>query len=169
MKIVPITDAIQQDMLDSLRLVDISQMDWFTHCCHETKDNGIVLLAISEEKPVGYVVILTKASYPSFDKQNIPEIHGMYVLPSMRRKGIARSLLQAAEQWARKQGFASIGLGVGVTTDYQPALQLYVRSGYIPDGNGLYHATLPNEYASHGDTITIDNSTTLWFIKTLNT
>ena len=38
----------------------------------------------------------------------VPFLEGIYVLPSARRKGIARALFEAVEQWGRELGYAEV-------------------------------------------------------------
>jgi ribosomal protein S18 acetylase RimI-like enzyme len=52
----------------------------------------------------------------------------VYVEPEHRRRGIARSLMQVAEDWASARGDRQIGLQVFVSN--QPAMNLYERLGY---------------------------------------
>ena len=143
-----------------------AQASWLLHCVKETEEGkGWTIIGMGDNGPVGFISMLNEASYPPFAKQCTPEIHGMAVLPSLRRKGIGQQLLKLVENHARDQGHRQIGLGVGVTQDYQAAFTLYMKAGYLPDGNGLYHADLPHSFAAYGDKIAIDNSTTLWFVK----
>jgi GNAT superfamily N-acetyltransferase len=143
----------------------ISLAQWLQHCVEE---EAMTFIACESSEPVGFISLLTEASYPAFHKEGIPEIHGMAVLPSCRGQGVGKRMLEKIEHHAREQGFQKIGLGVGVTEDYQDAFRLYVGKGYKPDGRGLYHGSLPHEFARYGDQITVDNSTTLWLMKTLN-
>ena len=59
-------------------------------------------------------------------------LFGMWVAPEARRKGIARKLIDAVEEWARSAGFATIGLGVTTTND--AAIELYEDVGYSDTG-----------------------------------
>jgi ribosomal protein S18 acetylase RimI-like enzyme len=52
----------------------------------------------------------------------------LYVKPQYRRRGIARALMQVAEDWARRQGDRQIGLQVFANN--RPAVNLYERLGY---------------------------------------
>lgn len=52
----------------------------------------------------------------------------LYVEPNHRRRGIARTLMQQAETWARTRGDRQIGLQV--FSSNQPALSLYQQLGY---------------------------------------
>jgi GNAT superfamily N-acetyltransferase len=89
----------------------------------------------------------------------------LFVLPSKRRNGYALEILSLAENICKELGAKYLGLGVGITKDYQAAMSLYIDCGYKPDGLGLYHRPLKDNFVRYQDTITIDNSTTLWFIK----
>lgn len=52
----------------------------------------------------------------------------LYVIPSHRRRGIGRALMEYAENWARQRGDRQIGLQVFQIN--QPALHLYTKLGY---------------------------------------
>jgi len=52
----------------------------------------------------------------------------LYVEPCHRRRGIARTLMQQVETWARARGDRQIGLQV--FSSNQPALKLYQQLGY---------------------------------------
>ena len=67
---------------------------------------------------------------------SICEIKKMYVVPSMRGRGVARTLLQALEQQARDLGYATARLDTGPKQGN--ARGLYESAGYreIPDFNG---------------------------------
>jgi hypothetical protein len=53
---------------------------------------------------------------------------------------------------------------VGLTADYGPAQRLYIRQGYIPNGEG---ATQNHQALKYGDTITVNDDTVLWMTKEL--
>ncbi|MCH5715524.1 GNAT family N-acetyltransferase [Niabella hibiscisoli] len=60
--------------------------------------------------------------------QSAMEIKRMYVLPDRRGKGIAVSILQELEAWARELGYAKCVLETG---DQMPeAIGLYSKTGY---------------------------------------
>jgi len=61
----------------------------------------------------------------------IPEINGLDVLQSVRRRGIGTALLLAAENMARPRGCHTIGLGVGL--ENPQAERIYRRLGYAGD------------------------------------
>ena len=55
-------------------------------------------------------------------------IVSMWVAPEVRRQGIGARLIQAAEDWARRQGFARLSLDV--TEGNLPAIALYEGCGF---------------------------------------
>ena len=61
------------------------------------------------------------------------QLGNLAVDPKMRRLGIARLLLESAEQHARAQGAAALSLAVHV--DNAPARSLYVCAGYREDSS----------------------------------
>jgi len=52
----------------------------------------------------------------------------LYVEPQQRRQGIGSALLRFAEDWARMRGDRQLGLQVFLAN--QPAMDLYLRSGF---------------------------------------
>jgi GNAT superfamily N-acetyltransferase len=61
------------------------------------------------------------------------EIKRMYVTPSARRRGVARTLLAALEDAARKRGYAFVRLDTGPRQ--QHAMALYASAGYTEIAN----------------------------------
>jgi GNAT superfamily N-acetyltransferase len=61
------------------------------------------------------------------------EIKRMYVAPSARRRGVARTLLAALEDAARERGYAFVRLDTGPRQ--QHAMALYASAGYTAIGN----------------------------------
>ena len=55
-----------------------------------------------------------------------------WVAPEARGQGIGSALLDAVAQWARTKGWARLLLDVGEQN--APAIALYTRQGYVPNG-----------------------------------
>jgi GNAT superfamily N-acetyltransferase len=111
----------------------------------------------------GYCTLLWDSSYLPFRQAGIPEVNDLNVLPDFRNQGIGNALLDAIESTARDRS-AIVGLGVGLYRDYGAAQRIYVRRGYLPDGEGLMYA---NKHVTPGDTIRIDDDATLMFTRTI--
>ncbi len=86
--------------------------------------SGTFLLAMDAQgHPIGCVGLRRH-------EEHVAEIKRMYVRPEYRRQGYARALLVAAEDGARRLGYAAIVLETG---QVQPeAMALYVGHGYQP-------------------------------------
>ncbi len=120
-----------------------------------------VLIAELAGTFAGYISVWWDPDYAPFRAQGIPEIADFNVLKRYQRQGIGTQLMDSAEkQIAARSPIA--GIGVGLTVDYGPAYILYVRRGYIPDGQGLIWRGKPVAYS---DTVTIDDELVLYFTK----
>jgi GNAT superfamily N-acetyltransferase len=122
-----------------------------------------VWVADHDDWPAGYGCVVWSSGYGPFHDAGIPEIVDLNVLPAHRRRGAATALLDAAEgQIATRSAVA--GIGCGLYADYGPALLLYLRRGYLPDGRGIAYngRTVPA-----GDTIRLDDSAALMLTKAL--
>lgn len=58
-------------------------------------------------------------------------VYDLYVVPEARRQGVARALMSAAENLARRRGYREIGLTVATHND--AARRLYDSLGYLPE------------------------------------
>lgn len=88
---------------------------------------GRFLVAYLGGNPVGCGGLRLVGEGPG---NNIAEIKRMYVEPAARGRGIARALLAALEDVARRAGCTQVRLETGTL---QPeALALYGSSGYLP-------------------------------------
>jgi ribosomal protein S18 acetylase RimI-like enzyme len=87
----------------------------------------VVLVAESKLERLGFVLLLD--GLPD-EVTGLPQafIAYMAVEPHARRRGVARALLQRAEQVARRRGLPHLALMV--TEDNLAARQLYAQAGY---------------------------------------
>lgn len=122
-----------------------------------------IIVAILNNTFVGYLTINWHPDYPEFKKRGIPEIVDLNVLIQYQRLGIGSELMNEAEKRIKKVSDYA-GIGFGVTRDYGPAQILYVKRGYIPDGNGLVKSMNPLEY---GNEVTIDDDLVFYLVKKL--
>ncbi len=62
-------------------------------------------VATEGEGPVGFVEAALRSDYVNgTDSSPVGFVEGIYVIPSARRCGVARALVQSAEAWARTSG-----------------------------------------------------------------
>jgi GNAT superfamily N-acetyltransferase len=122
-----------------------------------------VLLAFVREEFAGYVTVNWCPDYPPLAAASIPEVQDLNVRPSFRRRGIATRLVDRAEEIASTR-CGWIGIGVGLHPGYNAAQRMYVRRGYVPDGNGV---TVRNEFVREGQTVVMDDELVLHLVRDL--
>lgn len=66
-------------------------------------------LAWEGKEPVGFLELSLRPYVPGADSSPAPFVEGWFVQPAWRGKGIGRSLVEAAEDWARSRGFSQLG------------------------------------------------------------
>ena len=124
----------------------------------------LVLVATIKGIFAGYLTIVWESSYPPFRESRIPEIVDFNVLPKFQRQGIGTQLMDAAEQNIAARS-STAGIGVGLTHDYGAAHILYIKRGYIPDGQGI---SWNDKFCQYGDQVFVDDSLKICFTKQLS-
>jgi GNAT superfamily N-acetyltransferase len=121
------------------------------------------LVAESEDEFAGYFTVFWEPLYPYFRSRGIPEIQDFNVLGKFQKRGIGTLLMDAAEALIAKRSDRA-GIRVGLDVDCGTAQRLYVKRGYIPDGNGISHNLT---FLKYGDEVTVDDDLILAFTKEL--
>ncbi len=130
----------------------------------EQKENErYIWVAYQQSQFLGYVTLKMHSEYLPFAKDKIPEIKDLNVLPACRNQGVGSALMKRAQKQASTHS-TKVGIGVGLTADYGHAQRLYVKSGYMPDGNGI---TYLHEKVKWGVDYKADDDLVLWFTKDL--
>ncbi|MBI5052901.1 MAG: GNAT family N-acetyltransferase [Chloroflexi bacterium] len=123
-----------------------------------------VLVAEYQNQVAGYVTIVWGSDYPPFKTLQIPEIVDFNVLIKYRRQGIGRTLMNEAERRIATN-HKTVGISVGLTSDYGAAQIMYVKRGYVPDGHGISKDGTTLNLGSHA---IVDHDLTLHLTKTLS-
>ena len=137
---------------------------WTRRLAEHEAEQRIVLLAVDNDAFVGYGSLLWSSSYAPFRDEGIPEIQDLVVSEGRRRQGIATALMLSLEKRVQLRGMKQVGLGVGLYADYGAAQRLYIKRGYVPDGQGLTYNSLP---AKGGLSFRVDDDLLLWLVKSL--
>jgi ribosomal protein S18 acetylase RimI-like enzyme len=122
-----------------------------------------VRIAESEDEFAGYVTVFWKPLYPYFKSLGIPEIQDFNVLIKFQKRGIGNLLMDAAETLIATRSDRA-GIRVGLDADYGAAQRLYVKRGYVPDGNGISHNL---KFVKYGDEVIVDDDLILALVKEL--
>ena len=131
---------------------------------YQARGNRHVFIVSYDGIDAGYCMLAWEPKYAFFRKLCIPEVQDLNVLPEFRRRGFASFMLEYCENLARRTGKDHMGIGVGMDASYGAAQQLYVRRGYVPDGNGL---TYDRKTIAHGEFRPVDDEMSLMLIKDL--
>jgi aminoglycoside 6'-N-acetyltransferase I len=59
--------------------------------------------------PVAFISVSIREWANGCDSNPVPYIEGWWVAPELRNRGVARSLLRAAERWCRDHGHSELG------------------------------------------------------------
>ncbi len=62
-----------------------------------------------EARPIGFVELSLRAYAEGCQSDNVAYVEGWYVVPEVRGRGVGRTLIEAAEGWARRQGCTELG------------------------------------------------------------
>ena len=122
-----------------------------------------VLVALVADVFAGYLTINWQPQTMLFRELGIPEIQDFIVLPHYQRQGIGTRLMDEAEARAAERS-DTVGIGVGLFSNYGAAQRLYIRRGYIPDGRGLY---VHDHVVQYGESVIVDDDLVLNFTKRL--
>ncbi|MEV0561535.1 GNAT family N-acetyltransferase [Dactylosporangium sp. NPDC050588] len=101
-------------------------------------DGGVLLAAWHEAEAVGCVYISFEAADEAELRERLPGtpvLHRLLVVEHLRRQGIGRHLMQAAESLARERGCARLALGLDL--DNIDAERFYRGLGYTEWPYGL--------------------------------
>lgn len=105
---------------------------------NQDKQECSALVAEYKGNIAGYVFLYYKCKWGGMANCNVPGIVDLMVFEQYRNKGVATVLMDFAEKIASGYG-EKVYLDVCLNSEYGPAQRLYVKRGYMPDGNGVYY------------------------------
>ena len=108
------------------------------------------------------VTIKWVSKYIFFKDNNIPEIKDLQTFSKFRKRGIATLLMDKAEARVKEKGYKTIGLGVGLYSDYGTAQKMYIKRGYNFDGMGINY---DNKIVKPGSNVCVDDSLCICMTK----
>ncbi len=129
----------------------------------QSEGSRAVFVGLIDQEFAGYITVKWNPTYPPLAAAGAPELQDLNVLPSLRRRGVATSLVTAAEREVKARSNL-VGIAVGLHPGYNAAQRMYVRLGYVPDGNGI---TVREQPVRESQTITLDDNAVLHLEKNL--
>lgn len=140
---------------------------YFERCLSEQAEGRRDVLVAEEQGGAllaGYAQIVWSPVYRMFRALHIPEIQDVNVIPRARRGGLGAALVEACERAAQTRGCTEVGIAVGLDSSFGAAQRLYIKRGYVPDGNGVCYDEEP---VAAGSLRPVDRWLTLKLVKTL--
>lgn len=141
---------------------EATRKQWNHYFLEQEKSVRTACVLEREKEFLGYGSLLLDSENRKFKESKIPEINALWIAEKWRRQGLGRKLIAHLEDLARKLGYKTVGIAVGLYADYGPAQKLYAKLGYMPDGNG---ATYKGSPVVPGDTYPMDDDLLYWSIK----
>lgn len=123
--IVQLTDAYARDPMGGGAPLPGEVKDELVAAMRE-HGNLVVWLA-EDDAGRGLGILTAIVKFSTFAASSTLNVHDIAVRKPHRREGIGEQLLQAAEAWARDEGFARMSLEV---LDENPAKKLYQQAGF---------------------------------------
>lgn len=155
-------ERVHEGNLDLFWTLPLNDKGYYEECLTREID---IVFAILSGQAVGYALLNWAPKYAYFKVHNMPEIQDLNVLRDHRARGIGRRLIKHCEGLARGKGCTEMGIGVGLDSSFGAAQRLYVKMGYIPDGQGVSY---DRKQVSCGDFKPIDDQLCLMMTKLLS-
>lgn len=118
---------------------------------------SIALIAEYKGNVAGYINIYDISSDENSSQKCYCHIIDLGVLEKYRKHGIGSKLMDIAEEIASEFS-DTVYLEVGLHSGYGSAQRMYVKRGYIPDGNGVWYGhdiCKPNENYCNDDDLNL--------------
>lgn len=92
-------------------------------------EDGAIFLAWEEEELAGFAQVQLRYDYvEGTETRPVGYLEGLFVHESQRRKGIARKLVRACEQWAKEKGCTEFGSDVEL--DNEDSYAFHLAAGF---------------------------------------
>lgn len=107
--------------------VPVRTKDFFSAILHDDKSD---ILIAETDRVVGFAEIrlVPTPDQPIYRPQLRALIDAIFVVPESRREGVAQSLMQASELWAKERG--AVGIDLGVYEFNKGAQELFSAEGF---------------------------------------
>ena len=90
--------------------------------------SSVLVAEGTDGTPLGFISLKVAKDIAGVERGHVADLA---VADTARRRGVGRALMQEGEAWARKRGFATLGLDAWSTN--KRALEFYRRLGYAAE------------------------------------
>jgi aminoglycoside 6'-N-acetyltransferase I len=99
----------------------------------DRREPAEVLLVVTDDgAPLGFAELSVRNVVDGCSTDRVAYLEGWYVVPTARRQGIGRALIQAAERWATLQGCTEFGSDALIDDDV--SLSAHLGLGFEETG-----------------------------------
>ncbi len=91
-------------------------------------DMAVFIAALPDGRRVGFLEAGTRTYGEGCETSPVGYVEGIYVDEDLRGRGVARLLMQAAEDWSREKGYQEIASDTWLEND--ASIQMHLRMGY---------------------------------------
>jgi aminoglycoside 6'-N-acetyltransferase I len=124
MKIVPLSPALHPEW----RRMRHGLWPWLAEDDEEPVSQEVFIALDDAGRPCGFVEAGERPYAEGCETSPVGYIEGWYVSPESRGRGVGRSLIEAAEQWARSRGLREMASDAGL--DNLASHRAHERLGY---------------------------------------
>ncbi len=104
------------------------EMDYFESILHA--DGDVCYLAKQDNEYVGFIQLSTRHEYvEGAEDLPVAYVEAVYVKPNHQKKGIAKMLLDAAENWAKQKGLSQIASDTAIANT--AAIDFHQKVGFV--------------------------------------
>lgn len=131
--------TIRKAMVEDAKTVaSLAIQMWESHSVEElaqefmdymTTESGIVLLALSGECAVGFAQCGLRKDYVEGTSTSpVGYLEGIFVVEEYRKRGLAKEMLEACQEWAREQGCTEFASDCELTNE--DSLRFHLNTGF---------------------------------------
>lgn len=96
-----VEDHVNDDAIDTHWPMSVEGVEYYMKSLMDPRK--LVLIAESSGKPVGYLIMSSENKW-RWRRVKTGELENMYVVSSLRRRGIGKALVGRAKEWAKTHG-----------------------------------------------------------------
>lgn len=124
---------------DAQKIARLAIQMWESHkieelaeefCDYMSKESSIVFIAMADECAVGFAQCGLRHDYvEGTDSSPVGYLEGIFVEKEYRKKGLAKEMLEACQEWAKEQGCTEFASDCEL--DNEDSLKFHLKMGFV--------------------------------------